>query len=129
MSLEILAKDTCPRRAEGPFAVEELKDGWQMKGNMLFCSYCGSLQPNMVLSLMTMGCVICPTDKNYKIYVEDKNRRYIGKFYFQHFTDEDKLRFIELYNTKPRTFGIAHPGDFYVLPFFVRREVKDDHRG
>jgi hypothetical protein len=43
------------------------------------------------------------------------------KFYFQHLSDEQKNRFIELLNE--RKFRIGYPGHFYVLPFFIGRKT------
>lgn len=129
MKPDIVAKDTCPRRYENYSEVVELLDGWFLKDDLLWCVYCGSLQPDMMLSLMTMDCELGPTDKNYKVYLRNVNGLYIGKFYFQHFTLENRMRFIEIYNTKPRTFTIGYPGHFYVLPFFIKLEVNDDDRG
>ena len=40
------------------------------------------------------------------------------KFYFQHLSDEERTRFIDLVNAK--TMKLAHPGYFYVLPFFAK---------
>ena len=129
MKFDIVAKDTCPRRYENYAVVEEMLDGWYFRDNLLWCNYCGSLQPNMLLSLMLSGCELGPTDKNYKVYIKNVDGGYIGKFYFQHFTLEDRMRFIEIYNTKPRNFTIGYPGHFYVLPFFIKLEVNDDDRG
>lgn len=45
-----------------------------------------------------------------------------AKFYFQHLTDEQKQRFVELYNQhvrKERVMKIGYPGYFYSLPFFM----------
>lgn len=41
------------------------------------------------------------------------------KFYFQHLSDDEKKRFIELLNAQK--INIGYPGHFYVLPFFCRR--------
>lgn len=121
----VVVKDTCPRRAENYPVVEEMLDGWEYRGQYLFCAYCGSLQPTMLLSLMTVGCELGPTDKSYKVYVEQERQR-IGKFYFQHFSVEDMNRFIELFNMKTKTFTIGYPGHFYVVPYFMRLEVPND---
>lgn len=60
------------------------------------------------------GCVLTPTDKNYKVYV---NGSY-GKFYFDDpaFTQEMKQEFIDLLNAKK--IGFDYPGYFYVKPYF-----------
>lgn len=42
----------------------------------------------------------------------------VGKFYYQHLSDEQRARFIELVNDG--TMKIGYPGHFYVLPFFCR---------
>ncbi len=118
----IVAKQTCPRRIEDYAAIaEENQDGWEYRSdNLLWCTYCGSLQPNMLLSMMTTGVVLKPTDKNYKIYLSTAGHGQLGAFYFQHFSDEDKHQFVELFNQKPRPFTIGYPGHFYVLPFFMK---------
>ena len=42
-----------------------------------------------------------------------------AKFYFQHLSDDQKQRFVDLYNARRLKF---HPGDgFYVMPFFMKR--------
>lgn len=121
----IVAKQTCPRRAEiSPF-VEEDKDGWDYREDRwLYCSYCGSLQPNMFISLLQQGVELGPTDKDYKVYLNGPGGGQLAKFYFQHLDKELRLRFIELYNEKPRQFTIGYPGHFYVLPFFTVSQVE-----
>ena len=121
-------------RAENPF------DHWH-RGNKPalgepwyhYCSYCGSLRPDVVLEgiereLFELG----PTDKNYKVYIsmipneaeavkmvrEGRTGRHVGKFYFQHFDDEQRKRFIELWNQ--HRIVIGYPGFFYAMPFFVQ---------
>lgn len=44
------------------------------------------------------------------------------KFYFQHFSEDDKRKFIELLNAK--RIRLRTPGFFYRLPFFCRIEDK-----
>lgn len=39
-----------------------------------------------------------------------------AKFYFQHLSDAQRKRFVELYNEK--RLRLSAPGHFYVLPFF-----------
>jgi hypothetical protein len=39
-----------------------------------------------------------------------------GKFYFQHLDDDQRWRFIDLYNSKQMQLG--YPGHFYVRPYF-----------
>jgi hypothetical protein len=91
-----------------------------------------------------------PTDKNYKVYVENQGgqvfkqtyrdcprdsephmpdqcthwvtRDMAGtKFYFWHLSTEQRKRFIELLNDKKLRIG--YPGHFYVKPFFLTYEV------
>lgn len=42
------------------------------------------------------------------------------KFYFMHLSEEQKVEFVGLINDKKLT--LAHPGYFYVLPYFVTRK-------
>lgn len=72
------------------------------------CSYCGSMHPDDVFVVIEAGGKFDGTDKNYKAYVGS------GKFYFQHFSVPEQLRFIELVNAG-KVKGL------YVTPFFMTR--------
>lgn len=48
------------------------------------------------------------------IRVAGANKR--AKFYFQHLSEQEKHRFVDLLNAG--TFVFAHPGHFYQLPYF-----------
>lgn len=87
---------------------------------------------------------LVPTDKNYKVYIrnlcgepfsrtykhrgnkDDSEADWVWKtdevpetkFYFQHLSDEQKRRFVELFNEKKLLIG--YPGYFYRLPFFMQ---------
>ncbi|MGO7089472.1 hypothetical protein AB9E14_23640 [Rhizobium leguminosarum] len=137
----------CPRRAEGvPAFAAHTKDTWREDGT---CSYCGSLNEKTFMCRLEAGDVeLGPTDKSYKVYVENKGgegfkqtyrncprdanctgpddcthwvTRDISqtKFYFQHLSDEEQTRFIELLNAKK--INVGAPGYFYRLPFFASR--------
>ncbi|MEN6620098.1 MAG: hypothetical protein ABFD50_00905 [Smithella sp.] len=165
---------TCPRRNElGAYGhSEQEKDTWDKDST---CSYCGSLNPDVLMSHLEAGDVkLGPTDKNYKVYVEGipdpdagkptiyssanfekteegwvkvtpenidslplskwqrenwndgkhwvkvepRNALMHHKFYFQHFGDDQKNRFVELLNKK--CLNIAYPGHFYRLPYFCK---------
>lgn len=41
------------------------------------------------------------------------------KFYFQHLTEDERIKFIDLYNAKKIKLGF--PGRFYVAPFFAKK--------
>lgn len=144
----VVMPNNCPRRAEswtGPHL--QGNDVWDEADDT--CSYCGSLNPDELLARIEAGTVeLIPTDKNYKVYVENdggemfkqhyRNCYDVGvkdcpgpaecehwvvketsrtKFYFQHFNQDQKRRFVELYNEKRMKLG--YPGHFYVKPFFV----------
>jgi hypothetical protein len=85
------------------------------------CSYCGSIDPELLFEQIEKGAEIGPTDKSYKIYVAliGHTVRGAGKFYFQHLSPEQQTRFIDLVNAK--TMKIGMPGHFYVLPYFAAR--------
>lgn len=104
---------TCGRRHDYeqfgmPVRGAENADRWRSEET---CSYCGSLSPRALFAAIDTGTVLSPTDKNYKVYVGHR-----AKFYFQHFSAEDRRFFIELYNR--RLLNIGYPGFFYVAPFF-----------
>lgn len=115
MSDSIKQVEWCPRRIEdgrgpgGVFKTPETGDGF----NSERCSYCGSMHPDEFMRLAENGAELVPTDKTYKVYVGDR------KFYFQHLSVDQRKRFVELHNAK--TFKLAFPGHFYVLPFFMVR--------
>lgn len=111
------------------------------------CSYCGSLHQDVFMArLEARDVALGPTDKSYKVYVENKGGavflqtyrncppdakctgpkdcthwvtrdRPSTKFYFQHLTEPQMLRFIEL--LKAGKLKIDYPGHFYVTPFFI----------
>lgn len=63
------------------------------------------------------GAELGPTDKSYKVYVKLKNEK-TEKFYFQHLSEENKKKFVDLINDKKLKIGF--PGHFCVLPFFIK---------
>ena len=83
---------------------------------------------------------ILPTDKDYKVYVqnttgENFTQHFVNNgawtssttsqvpFKFQHLTYEQMVRFVELFND--RKLRIGFPGHFYVAPYFLRFVSKD----
>lgn len=145
LKIPIVRRATCPRRAESfNFPQGDDLDGYRDDST---CSFCGSLDPDEFMRrLEAQDIVLGPTDKSYKVYLKNKGgaafkqtyrtdgdrsgdtskwvweTREIdhSKFYFQHLSDEQKHRFVELINEKKLHFG--YPGHFYVLPFFIKRE-------
>ena len=132
----------CPRGAENG------RMGQAVWGVDDCCTYCGSLHPELLMERIEAGTVeLGPTDKNYKVYVNNRGgaafkQTYRGdncpggndpkkwiwttrdidtaKFYFQHFSVDQRKRFVELLNQKKLNIGM--PGHFYRLPFFCVRE-------
>lgn len=103
---------SCPRRAMSG------DDLWRTQDNT--CSYCGSFNPTALMARLEAEDVeLGPTDKNYKVYLDAKpgTPPVPLKFYFQHFSEPQKRRFIELLNQKKLHFG--HPGYLYTTPFFI----------
>lgn len=111
---------TCPRRMDelGPWEHQENLDEWNDRhGHGLTCSFCGSLKPELLFEALEAGNEIVPTDKDYKAYIDPGSR----KFYFQHFSEDDEKKFVELLNAKKMKIG--YPGYFYTLPFFIERKA------
>lgn len=136
---------TCPRRMSdwGPWNRAEGLDKYRDSDHS--CTFCGSLDPDVLMARLEAGDVeLGPTDKSYKVYVrnlggEKFKQSYRGsncpggedptkwvwttreqdetKFYFQHLSREQKLRFIELLNE--RKLRLGYPGHFYTRPFFI----------
>jgi hypothetical protein len=135
----------CPRRAENPGPFLTVEDGF---GPDDCCRYCGSLNPDAFMARLEAGDVVVePTDKNYKVYLANKGgapfrqtyrtdaKPFAGhdspehdwvtrdvpqaKFYFQHLSEDQKKRFVELLNAKRIVFDA--PGHFYVTPYFISR--------
>ena len=69
----------CPRRDEN-FAYPGLpkEDRWIDRDGRKVCSYCGSLHPDSFMECLRDGCLVEPTDKNYKAYIELPNPK-VGK--------------------------------------------------
>lgn len=108
----------CPRREEGFGRAKpgEVLDLWRTSHGHETCGYCGSMNPDRLMEMLEAGtATLTPTDKDYKVYVDWEGGS--GKFYFQHFSEEQKVRFIELLNAK--SLQLKAPGHFYRLPFFV----------
>lgn len=138
----------CPRRAENP-ASATMFPGPDTICEDGTCSYCGSLDSDLLMQRLEAGDIeLGPTDKSYKVYLSNRGGAPLlqtyrncppdsprhgpdecdhwvtretdqGKFYFQHLSDEQMRRFIELHNEK--RLHIGYPGHFYVLPFFCKR--------
>jgi hypothetical protein len=111
-------KITCPRRMKefGSWEKIEGLDSWRTDKT---CSFCGSLDPTVLLELMKTGNVkLGPTDKSYKVYAfnDDMGQK---KVYFQHFSEQQARTFVDLYNLKPRPFVMEYPGYFYQYPYFM----------
>jgi hypothetical protein len=130
----------------GTWERKEGLDTWEkghglvgVQGDNLSCSFCGSLHPDTFMAWMEAGGEVTPTDKSYKAYIKCPlpNPRYgevtegeteggskftqvygsEAKFYFQHLSDDQKRRFVGLYND--RTMKVGYPGHFYQSPFFM----------
>lgn len=112
----------------------------------LKCSMCGSISGDDFLRVAEQGMLVIPTDKSYKAYVmydtglpeareiqkEGNLTRHLRtggvqqvKFYYGHFDENQRRRFVDLYNLAVSTrnkegMKIGHPGHFYVLPFFMK---------
>lgn len=86
---------------------------WPDEPGRLMCSYCGSMRPGDLFDAIEAGERLIPTDKSYKVYVDPGYR----KFYFQHFDEAQKMRFIILLNEGRIVFG--EPGYFYRTPYFI----------
>ena len=121
--------ELCPRRVQefgntSRFKVPK-QDKWRKDRT---CSWCGSMSPELLFEAIEAGCKLTPTDKNYKLYIDGiANIFYVpnnyGKFYFQHFTKEQCIKFIELSNESK--LNIGYPGYLYVLPFFMQEVIHD----
>ncbi|BCG50253.1 hypothetical protein [Ralstonia phage RP13] len=103
-------KFTCGRRLN----IAQDADHWREDGT---CSYCGSISGEKALELIKNGATVTPTDKNYKMYINDGNGSDI-KFYFHHFTPTQCQEFCDL--MRDHKMKIMYPGYFYTLPFFIR---------
>lgn len=103
----------CPRRRENPQIAATMpgKDWWDKRDKT--CSYCGSVSVEELFEAINSGIELVPTNKNYKVYIGPARRT----FYFPHLSKEQQDLFINTVNMK--LVKIAHPGHFYVLPYFM----------
>jgi hypothetical protein len=120
-------KHTCPRREEDGTHIHRPQfalptgpnlDTWEVreKDGLRKCSYCGSVHPDDFLARLKAGDALGATDKNYKAYLAYSVG--FNKFYFQHFSADQRTEFIGLLNARAVTFDF--PGGFTVLPYFIR---------
>ena len=80
------------------------------------CSFCGSMRPSLALAAIRAGATVVPTDKNYKIYINDwppgmASPNPAGKCYLNHFSEAQAVEFVEL--DLDGKMKIATPGHFY----------------
>ena len=118
----------CPRFASSASIFPGLVPGWLEVGS---CSYCGSMEPAALFEAITGGAEIYATSRNNQLFV-----RYIeidpetgrvgetptqaeGMFQFEHFSESERTKFVQLLNDEEITFG--YPGHFTILPFFVQQ--------
>jgi len=59
-----------------------------------------------------------PMDQSH--WVWETRLRDECKFYFQHLSDEQRQRFVELLNDKK--LKLSYPGYFYRMPFFIEKK-------
>jgi len=142
-SMAHLKMQTCPRRMHdfGPWDRKPFQDEWRDDDT---CSFCGSLNPVTLMRRLEAGDVaLTPTDKTYKLYVENQGGAQFkqtyrtdhdqsgdqtkwewttrevsqAKFYFQHLDEGQMARFVELFNQ--RKLKLKYPGYFYATPYFM----------
>lgn len=69
--------------------------------------------------------------KNYRdgtwVHVTTRGPINHAKFYFQHLSEAEMQRFVDLFNA--RKLNIGFPGHFYVEPFFMTPVESGDHLG
>jgi len=87
---------TCPSRMNdiGPWEREEGLDRWELVGQERCCSFCGSIHPEDVNSLLDLDDVnVEVSDKRYKVYIRRSgvsNASEGGiKYYVWHKLDDD----------------------------------------
>lgn len=118
----------CPyRQIPGVYILPEFidkEDTWQFREKFKekklnnFCSFCGSLNPDIFLDLIEKGGILVPTDKDYKAYIEYENSG--SKFYFWHLSKDHINKYLELAERKKIKFD--YPGFFYRKPYFLLLE-------
>jgi len=118
------SKHTCPRRIENGMHVADspmrgagpnrdtYDKGHGLVGQARGCSYCGSMHPDDFMDAVRAGKEIGPTDKSYKLYVDDHG----GKFYTQHLSEEQGWEFHRLWKEHKIRWG--YPGAPY-RPLYI----------
>lgn len=104
----------CPRSAGYDPAIFNGIDENEFEADPTVCSFCGSMHPDIAMQKIEAGELVVPTDKSYKIYIGEEHK----KFYFQHLSEDQMKRIVQLLNEKKINF--AEPGHFYVKPFFIQ---------
>lgn len=113
----------CPRRKDDEQVPKDgkLHDFWRVyaTGAPATCCYCGSINADVFMSMVEdQRVTLTPTDDSQKVYVDGEGLQ-SAKFYFEHMSDAQRRRFIELYNERKLRFYQAQP--FYVLPYFMQQ--------
>lgn len=133
----------CPRGPGPDSPYKEPFDGSMDWDPANCCTYCGSLNPDEFMKRLEAGDArLGGSDKNYKVYVHNKGGEAFKqhyrecpkeaectgpddcthwitrdmnqtKFYFQHLSEDQRKRFVELMNQK------KVENTLYVLPFFI----------
>lgn len=86
------------------------------ESNLQTCNYCGSINQDQFMQLVEEGKIsLGSTDKGYKVYCHLENGKQM-KFYFQHLSEEQRKKFVDLYNERKIKF---QGSGFYVFPFFM----------
>jgi hypothetical protein len=81
------------------------------------CSHCGGMKPSIALDAIKNGATVVPTDKNYKIYIEQVPGGKMlpsspaNKCYLNHFSESQAVEFVLL--NKQGKMKLATPGHFY----------------
>lgn len=90
----------CPRGPGPGSPFSSPFNGEMTWGKNNTCSYCGSLHPDIFMARVEAGTIkLQATDKNYKVYVaNDGGEPISGKFYYYHLSEEQYIKFRELYN-------------------------------
>lgn len=121
---------TCPRRIaeghadeNGPFVFDgPNRDSYDRpsmgSSDLMGCSYCGSVSGEDFIRVVREHTVVGPTDKSYKLYLDDHH----AKFYMHHLTPKQGDEFIALWNAGEVNWG--YPGAPYVQ-LYVPHNTED----
>lgn len=118
----------CPRRQEAPHISKSFPGPDKYREEDDKCSYCGCLNPDTFMARLEVGDIeLGPTDKDYKVYVENKGGQLFKQHYRDCYTGKDEEGYVPCTGPDDCTHWITKetPRDkFYFMHLSVEQQKR-----